>query len=460
MPYDPDWDPDAIIGSDLVNDPAGGFVSPSPEHDANGYENEDGQEDRKLDVDSRNGNGTVKRPLISTSRIDPPRIPHFPSFKKEESVATPPSRLPFPGASAIRSTPQLEVVLHSSPRRRSFTSVDRPTQDANPETSLITSDIIPKPSIKREKPPIKAQVASKKPPPPAASVPKTPGSSTTSPQPRKRGRPFGWKPGHGSYAALREGFPPGMVPSMIKPKKLTGEQKVRRKPGRKPVPTARQLYLRLNPQFVVFTCEWKDCPARLQNMETLRKHLFIVHGRPSPSTGESQSTSFPCEWASCTVSPFPTLDTFKSHVETAHLLPYLWHVGDGPQNNTPSPSLSLPSRQPTLPHSTNNATTIANNNPPHPLPHYLFNAHGEQVTPSIHDQQRETDDDRRKRQARINRVVQQRDRNAPEEPDYTARELEIIGEVARAKRARQKMLGEYADAVLEGGVGGEGWKPY
>lgn len=456
MPYDPDWDVEAIIGSDLINGPAEGSVSPLPEHGSSGYESEDGQEGRKLDVDGRNGNGAMKSAMISTSRIDPPRIPQYQSFKKEGPVATPPSRLPFPGASAIRSTPQLEVVLQSSPRRRSFTSVDEPAKDANQETGLITSDIIPKPGIKREKPPIKAQVASsKKPPPPAAPLPTTPRSSTTTPQTRKRGRPFGWKLGHGSYSALRQGLPPGTVPSMIKPKKPTDKQKIRRKPGRKSVPTARQLYLRLNPQFVVFACEWEGCPARLQNMETLRKHLFIVHGRPSPSTEDNQPTRFLCKWASCTVSPFTTLDTFKSHVETAHLLPYLWHVGDGPQNSTPSPSLSLPSRQPTLPPSTTN-----NDNPPPALPPYLFNADGEQVTPSIDDQQPETDDDRRERQVRINRVVQQRDRNAPEEPDYTARELEIIGEVARAKRARQKMLGEYADAVLEGGAGGEGWRPY
>jgi hypothetical protein len=81
------------------------------------------------------------------------------------------------------------------------------------------------------------------------------------------------------------------------------------------------------------------------------------------------------------------------------------------------------------------------------------------VTPSIATQQLETEDDRKKRQARLNRVLLQRDRNAPPEPDYSPRELEMIAKVVGEKRARQRMLREYAERVSGGGEGLEGWRP-
>jgi hypothetical protein len=219
-----------------------------------------------------------------------------------------------------------------------------------------------------------------------------------------------------------------------KPKKPTGEHKPRARPGRKPAPTPRQLYLKLNPHFISFRCEWENCPAELQNLETLRKHLLIVHGRP-PSTTTSSPKPITCKWAACPSASFPSLPSFTTHLETAHLLPHLWHAGDGPRNTT---------------------TATTTNNPPPPLPSYLFNAQGDQVTPSITTQQLENDDDRKRRQARIQRVLLLRDRHAPEEPEYTEREREIIGEVFGAKQARLRMLGAYAEMVGKGGM--EGWR--
>ena len=46
----------------------------------------------------------------------------------------------------------------------------------------------------------------------------------------------------------------------------------------------------------------------------------------------------------------------------------------------------------------------------------------------------------------------QRDLHAPEEPEYTAREIEIIAEVVRAREVRQRMFEGYAARVERGWV--------
>ncbi|KAJ4306929.1 hypothetical protein N0V88_000301 [Collariella sp. IMI 366227] len=79
------------------------------------------------------------------------------------------------------------------------------------------------------------------------------------------------------------------------------------------------------------------------------------------------------------------------------------------------------------------------------LPYYLFNAHGTQVTPSINTQQLESEDDRKRRQARLNKVIAQRDANAPDEPEYTEAQIEEMARVVEEKRARVRGLREYAD---------------
>jgi hypothetical protein len=109
-------------------------------------------------------------------------------------------------------------------------------------------------------------------------------------------------------------------------------------------------------------------------------------------------------------------------------------VGDGPRNSTPSLAFSILKKE-------------DDDAEDKPLPSYLFDSKGNQVTPSIRDQQLENEDDRKKRQARLNRVVQQRDAKAPDEPKYTVEELKGMAEVMNEKRARQKMFRDYADRV-------------
>ena len=107
------------------------------------------------------------------------------------------------------------------------------------------------------------------------------------------------------------------------------------------------------PPFVVFECQWKDCPAKLHNLEILRKHVFKVHGKPSADGKHA------CRWEDCGESQtqenedtimvdkapepihrkFDSADSWKVHVEGSHIGPLAWTLGDGP---TTYPDGTLP----------------------------------------------------------------------------------------------------------------------
>ncbi|KAL2135224.1 hypothetical protein VTI74DRAFT_9316 [Chaetomium olivicolor] len=444
MPYDPDWD----LGNGVYG--AANASGPTAGNSASTYGEDEGRidvEQEEPDQDEEGGEVLEEAEDIEVDVPQPGSYRHGDQGRYPEpgTEATPRSRLPFPGVAALSR----EVVLHPSLKRDAYT----PLGDYVDETTLVSSDLMPRPKSPHPeapaaKPPVLPPPENKQ--PPAAASPLPP----VTPQPKKRGRPFGWRLGAGSYSAMRSGLPPGTVLATPKPKpkKPATDQKPRRR-SRRPAPTARQIYLKLNPHFITFRCEWENCPAELQNLETLRKHLLVVHGRPSKSSKTPEAESITCKWHSCRTPNLASASSFASHVETVHLPSFLWHVGDGPRNSTPTPALTVPSATPTTapipknPHSSPKET---------PLPSYLFNAAGEQVTPSIRDQQLESEDDRKKRQARLNRVIWQRDQNAPEEPEYTAREMEEMKRVAREKLAKQEMLREYAVKVRRAGM--EEWR--
>ncbi|KAL2185150.1 hypothetical protein L209DRAFT_781010 [Thermothelomyces heterothallicus CBS 203.75] len=475
MPYDPDWDLEEGDGykadtlqaqadhGSLSSGHASNGMGAVGEGDEQGRETS-GYEDGPDNVKSEDG---MEVELTDRDRH------HFGNAQHDRHT-TPRSRLPFPGAEAIARLPHVEVVLHSSPRRPSFTSLeDEMRERIDGEMNLVTSDIVPDQRRHQERPPAKAQAVPPKTQTSAVPAPASVPAPILTPQPKKRGRPVGWRLGYGSYAAMRSGLPPGSSTPRPKPQRPASEQKARRRPGRKPAPTARETYLKLNPRFISFRCEWENCPAELQNLDTLRKHLLVVHGRPSSSASPSKSGQpLPCKWSNCTAMPLPSRDSFAAHVETAHLVPYLWHAGDGPRNSTPTPRLRLrlgslkelpgtaaAAAAEAAAAAAAAATTSTTTTAAEPLPSYLFNERGEQVTPSIAGQQVENEEERKKRQARVNRVLLQRDQNAPEEPDYTPRELEMITEVMSAKRARQEMFREYAKRVYSSAEMA-GWKPY
>lgn len=223
---------------------------------------------------------------------------------------------------------------------------------------------------------------------PSATHPPRP---PTTDQPRKRGRPVGWRLGAGPYSAKTSVAGNSSIPPRKKPAQAGPAATPKRK-GRPPKQrrAPRAIYDQLRPEYMPFLCEWEGCPAELQNLQTLRKHVLAVHGR-----------SDACRWGKCghglRPQNFPSREELQRHVEAAHFVPLAWHVGDGPLNTNPDADV-----------------TRSMGNPKH-LPEYLFDDAGHQVTPSIIHQGFESEEERKFRRRRLHRLLLQRDRNAPEE---------------------------------------------
>lgn len=123
---------------------------------------------------------------------------------------------------------------------------------------------------------------------------------------KKKGRPVGWRKNVHSREA--QGLPPQY------PKKIASRQE----------PSL------VEPQWQSFRCEWKGCKAELQNLDTLKKHLFKVHGREMEG-----GRGYQCLWKACDRQPgeggrFDELEEWFGHVDTQHLQPVAWRQGDGP----------------------------------------------------------------------------------------------------------------------------------
>ncbi|OBT79073.1 hypothetical protein VF21_02454 [Pseudogymnoascus sp. 05NY08] len=111
-------------------------------------------------------------------------------------------------------------------------------------------------------------------------------------------------------------------------------------------------YSRLGqPTYIPFLCEWKGCKAELMNLETLRKHVYIVHGK---AIRVKEFVPKSCLWGKCGKKTeerdgdgdeemggvkdqeevFGDMEAFKAHMEKAHIVPMAWHMGDGPRGTT------------------------------------------------------------------------------------------------------------------------------
>lgn len=190
------------------------------------------------------------------------------------------------------------------------------------------------------------------------------------------GRPKGWKPGM-SYAdvrnlgpeaaALKAGVDLSKVREKVRVRRAAapapgtqGIRKRRGRPPRPPSPSPREIYEGLGLKFLPFLCEWRGCKAELHNLETLGRHVGVVHCERGQSA---------CLWGGCaegSSARFGSAEELEGHVKEAHLVPFAWHVGDGPK-------VSLPG--------------IPGPEGDEELPDYLFDAEGRQVTPSVRDQQ-------------------------------------------------------------------------
>lgn len=123
---------------------------------------------------------------------------------------------------------------------------------------------------------------------------------------KKRGRPVGWRKNIHSREAA------GLTPA-----------KTHGKPGRPPA--AKKEEQLQEPQYQVYKCEWADCKAELHSLDTLKKHIVKVHGKPDDS-------SYSCLWSDCQASPeFSEIEDWMNHIDKEHLQPIAWKLGDGPR---------------------------------------------------------------------------------------------------------------------------------
>ena len=334
---------------------------------------------------------------------------------------------PIPSAQSPAKHTQVAVVLNPTPRKEAYRAFNSDELNEGGEQDdldpIVTSDLLPGP--KR----IKASIVSPK----ADLKRKEPDSAPGLAPPKKRGRPVGWKPGDGSYSNK----PPG-----TKVKKPPGEAKRRGRPPRVS-PAPRDIYLNsTSSKFNDFCCEWEGCPARLQNLDTFRRHLLIVHGNIKENgKKQTQPTPSTCKWGRCpSKNPCLVLNSpeeFVQHVQR-HINTQALHMGDGPKNSTDLEysDLKLP-----VPASRGDA------NPP---PRYLFDEDGNQVTPAIPAElEIESAEEREQRLLRLKRVLRKQQDNAPPETEYTRAQAREITKELTTKMKVKEMYQEYYDAVVE-----------
>lgn len=320
---------------------------------------------------SPTGSSDEEDPLLAESaRL---RAPGSLSGYPNEGVAEP--TLP-----AERS--RIAVVLAASPSKKTLSVMS----DAKPIVGAdgpVSSSLSP--------PQFKRQMTAKETPVPPPKIPNwsAPSASmSASPSTQHRGRPKGWRPGM-SYSAMRVHEPPGTRVRPVRAKAPPpGFAKRRGRPPKPPSPPPGEVYRKLKPQFVEFLCEWAGCKAELHNLDTLRRHVYAVHDRGDKRT---------CGWGKCgSMEPareFSDAEQFITHVEEAHLVPFAWHVGDGPRNGVEGGSRGLEDE----------------------IPDFLKDAEGRQVTPSIRDQEVEDSATWRANRRRLKELLIRRNENLPNE---------------------------------------------
>ncbi|OCK86415.1 hypothetical protein K432DRAFT_438512 [Lepidopterella palustris CBS 459.81] len=171
------------------------------------------------------------------------------------------------------------------------------------------------------------------------------------PIPKKKGRPVGWRKAiHGSAEAqarivnrrpaqssgLRNvTTPSGSAAVIIQ----SGSPRIAAQPSS----TGKTRVKRVaEPHYSVYKCHWKNCTAELHNLDTLRKHVHKLHGKPAAHGG------YDCLWDGCgkevtTVDKrtgmlfethqYPEFSDdikWRAHMELKHFGPLGWSLGDGP----------------------------------------------------------------------------------------------------------------------------------
>lgn len=305
------------------------------------------------------------------------------------------------------SSTRLTVLIKSSPGRPHSPSHPSPSISKMKNAAAATASSSRKQRVKNE-PPQNTEPAGQS---SAAAAEAAAVQAKT----ERRGRPKGWKPGMSYADARSEQSAPrgGEAKRKPAPAQGGGEPKRRGRPPRALEASMREQYLQSNPTYMAFFCEWTGpakqlesgewletrCPAQLQNMDTLRKHVYLVHGEDSEDT-------FICRWKKCgetTASApveFPDQESLDEHMEKEHFQPFEWHAGDGVQNK--------------------GIDTLKKD--PGKLPDYLFKD-GVQVTPSVRDQRLEDEQRHRERRRKLKRLKDQNDENQLDEEEYMMQTL-------------------------------------
>ncbi|KAL4732591.1 hypothetical protein ACLX1H_001609 [Fusarium chlamydosporum] len=284
----------------------------------------------------------------------------------------------------------------TSSGRSNFTSVlTRPPaglnayrEDSGEEEGLnepIMSDLTPR---GRPRTLFKPANVLKKSPPGEKQTDVSSGATSTTPV-RGRGRPKGSLNKTKNLSTAAAGRQARQVKPRPHPDGFVGFPKRRGRPPKLPSPPPSELYYRTDVPFFPFLCEWEDCKAELHNLETLRRHVYKVHG-----------DSIECLWGKCgrleEPPEFEDDEGFEKHAEEAHLVPLSWHVGDGP-NNFGEQDLQKKEND--------------------DIPDYLKDEHGNQVTPSIRDQEEEDLLTWRKNRRKLKELLIRMNDNLPDQVD-------------------------------------------
>ncbi|KAI7502885.1 hypothetical protein KC367_g1901 [Hortaea werneckii] len=127
---------------------------------------------------------------------------------------------------------------------------------------------------------------------------------------KKKGRPVGWR------KAIHSREAQGLAPATGANSHPSGPSRPRQ--SQQPAPV-------VEPKYQVFKCMWKDCHAELHNLETLKKHVIKLHGKPNADR------KFECLWNDCNVLPLADVTVWANHFDRQHLQPIAWKQGDGPR---------------------------------------------------------------------------------------------------------------------------------
>ncbi|KAM5348643.1 hypothetical protein ACJ41O_008467 [Fusarium nematophilum] len=289
------------------------------------------------------------------------------------------------GAATPSGRSKFRVVLTRPLEHHNFQEVDN--KDEGLVTAPVISDVTPR---GRPKSLFKAINTAARQSPSGRSTTTLPSTAaSTPPLQRGRGRPKG--------SIRRPNGQPNVTAAgsrqsrQVKPRSTppTGFPKRRGRPPKQPSPPPRAVYNRANAPFFAFLCEWDGCRAELHNLETLRRHVYFVHGE-----------SVHCLWGKCRIleqpCEFDDDEGFKEHVEEVHLVPLSWHVGDGPSNSW---------------------TQDRKDGNEDEIPDYLKDKDGNQVTPSIKDQEEEDIVTYRNNRRKLKDLLIRMNENLPDESD-------------------------------------------